>query len=285
MARRRKNRKAKIALIVIGIIIAASIISGAGIALKDLIILEVIIGVLVLGIATFILIWNLPVNKGKRGERKVAKTLEKYAEKYNGYVVNDVIIPSPNGGTSQIDHVLFCTLGVVVVETKNYSGRLYGTASQQYWTQVLAYGNTKNKMYNPLLQNKTHIYNLKQIIGGSIEFHSCVVVLRANLDYLDAYEKVFTLREFRDSLNNELKEQKYTEEQIKEAYEKLIEYKNNPIVSSKEHIQNIKDTQKDIEKNICPRCGGKLVLRTGKSGYQFYGCSNYPKCKFIKKTK
>ncbi|WP_080957333.1 topoisomerase DNA-binding C4 zinc finger domain-containing protein [Brachyspira hyodysenteriae] len=33
---------------------------------------------------------------------------------------------------------------------------------------------------------------------------------------------------------------------------------------------------------ICPRCKGKLILKEGKYG-QFYGCSNYPNCKFIMK--
>ena len=36
---------------------------------------------------------------------------------------------------------------------------------------------------------------------------------------------------------------------------------------------------------ICPRCGNKLVLRTAKrganQGNQFWGCSSYPKCKYI----
>jgi hypothetical protein len=36
------------------------------------------------------------------------------------------------------------------------------------------------------------------------------------------------------------------------------------------------------EKENCPDCGGKLVLRTGKYG-KFLGCSNYPKCKHTKK--
>jgi 5-methylcytosine-specific restriction endonuclease McrA len=31
----------------------------------------------------------------------------------------------------------------------------------------------------------------------------------------------------------------------------------------------------------CPKCGGELVLRHGKHG-DFYGCSNYPKCKFTR---
>lgn len=37
---------------------------------------------------------------------------------------------------------------------------------------------------------------------------------------------------------------------------------------------------------ICPKCGAALVLRRAKrganAGKQFYGCSNYPKCKYIK---
>lgn len=37
---------------------------------------------------------------------------------------------------------------------------------------------------------------------------------------------------------------------------------------------------------ICERCGAKLVLRTAtrgaNAGNQFYGCSNYPHCKYIK---
>lgn len=30
----------------------------------------------------------------------------------------------------------------------------------------------------------------------------------------------------------------------------------------------------------CPECGNDIVERFGKKG-KFYGCSNYPKCKFI----
>ncbi|WP_240675952.1 topoisomerase DNA-binding C4 zinc finger domain-containing protein [Ammoniphilus sp. CFH 90114] len=32
---------------------------------------------------------------------------------------------------------------------------------------------------------------------------------------------------------------------------------------------------------ICPRCEGELLERTGKHG-SFYGCSNYPKCRYTK---
>lgn len=36
---------------------------------------------------------------------------------------------------------------------------------------------------------------------------------------------------------------------------------------------------------VCPQCKGQLVLRTAKrgayAGNQFYGCSNYPNCRYI----
>ena len=38
-------------------------------------------------------------------------------------------------------------------------------------------------------------------------------------------------------------------------------------------------------KIICPVCGGELVLRTARrganAGKQFYGCSGFPKCRYI----
>ncbi len=37
---------------------------------------------------------------------------------------------------------------------------------------------------------------------------------------------------------------------------------------------------------ICPKCGANLILRTAKkgsnAGNQFWGCNNFPKCRFIK---
>lgn len=64
----------------------------------------------------------------------------------------------------------------------------------------------------------------------------------------------------------------------------------------KKHVQDIVDAHSDDKmtvnisdgegETICPKCGGRLVLRMSKSGAyagsQFWGCSNYPKCRYIK---
>lgn len=34
-----------------------------------------------------------------------------------------------------------------------------------------------------------------------------------------------------------------------------------------------------VKKDVCPKCGDKLVKRHGKYG-DFIGCSNYPKCRY-----
>lgn len=55
---------------------------------------------------------------------------------------------------------------------------------------------------------------------------------------------------------------------------KLIEY----IYFAKKE----KDVLEKPELEKCPKCNGCLVKRKGKFG-EFYGCSNYPKCRFTKK--
>ena len=52
---------------------------------------------------------------------------------------------------------------------------------------------------------------------------------------------------------------------------------------SKRHITN-KTTNNENWSDYCLNCGGKLVKRTGPYG-QFWGCSNYPKCKFVNKKR
>lgn len=65
--------------------------------------------------------------------------------------------------------------------------------------------------------------------------------------------------------------------------------KSNNIVDRrirKQHVKNIYtkiNYNKELENNmICPRCGNELVERNGKYG-KFIGCSNFPKCRYIKK--
>jgi len=70
---------------------------------------------------------------------------------------------------------------------------------------------------------------------------------------------------------------KFTLEAIKFAEDKPIE-----LVDQFKLIKYIKMAGEDEEKK-CPKCGGLLLKKSGKYG-EFYGCANYPKCDFIKKS-
>jgi hypothetical protein len=57
--------------------------------------------------------------------------------------------------------------------------------------------------------------------------------------------------------------------------------------ASLEHKEQVKSYNRELEKmkeeKICPYCKTELVLRKGKYG-SFYGCKNYPKCKYTLKA-
>lgn len=234
----------------------------------------------IVGFSILFFILSLPSVRGKIGESKVSKRLDKLAKKYGGYVIDDVIIPGENDKTSQIDHIYLCKYGLYVVETKNYSGRIYGNDKQREWTQVLAYGNTKNKLYNPVMQNQTHIYRLLQLLKVRVNAISVIVFVRGNVDYIES-DYVFDLHGLKHLLDDA--RPCIDDATVERIFNTIMEYKLNPAKTNKEHVQEIKQMQKDLKQNICPRCGGELVLRQSRTGSMFYGCSNYPKCKFIKK--
>lgn len=63
---------------------------------------------------------------------------------------------------------------------------------------------------------------------------------------------------------------------------KLLNSKNvDSKETRKEHLKEIHVEQNQILAGICPRCGGRLVVRHGRYG-DFMGCSNYPKCRYTR---
>lgn len=124
--------------------------------------------------------------KGSRGESAVARHLE-----YNSvslcHVINDVIITdSSNKHSNQIDHIVVNNRGVIVIETKNYQGRIYGSEHDTYWTQVLAYGKSKHKFYNPVKQNEAHAAKIRRYLNYAVPVYPLVVFVQNNTQYIRA---------------------------------------------------------------------------------------------------
>lgn len=218
--------------------------------------------------------------RGREGENYIRSILADIAERFGGRVINDYITQGQRISV-QIDHIFINENGVFVLETKNYSGYIYGTENQDHWTQVLAHGRVKQRINNPVKQNSGHIYAVRKIIGKNFPIVGAVVMVQSNVQNIKA-QNVLCPEWLPSFLTARRSEVKLTEEEQLEAYEKLSQARIMDLNIDEKHIQEVREMVYGVENNLtCPRCGGNLVLRQGK--YKaFYGCSNYPKCKFTK---
>ena len=100
--------------------------------------------------------------KGWIGELKTGFNLWAGLDKNLYRRFHDIIIPSSHG-TTQIDHILVSPFGIFVVETENYKVRVYGSAGQSTWTQVIY--KSKYKFQNILRQTLRRKKILSKCLG------------------------------------------------------------------------------------------------------------------------
>ena len=260
---------------------------------------------------------------GKKGEDYISDELSKL-QKYgiDGSILKNIYIPKDNSDTTEIDVVFITTKGAFVIESKNYSGWIFGNEDSQYWTVTLP-NKIKNKFYNPVKQNRTHIKWLEKYLQMNIPMYSLIVFsdrcefkkLQCHCPNLSVIHRKYMGQEIRrvmDGAPNVL-----SLEQIERIYGLLQPLTNADKATKEHHIERIKqkyvrndigyipvnvsyeqsqiktETLHSIEKNdnelVCPKCGSPLVLRKAKRGTKagddFYGCSNYPKCRYSQSLK
>ena len=249
--------------------------------------------------------WNLQFDKGSQGEYLVWDSLQQLPG-YKKFLFN-CYLPKSNGETTEIDLILLHESGIYVFESKNYSGWIFGTETQQYWVQSLPgrYGQAyKVKFFNPIIQNNVHLKWLGRYLNIDPRFfHSCIVFgdecTLKDITLTSGQHCVINRSYILSTLNAQiqLSGPQLTSEQIDALYLKLFPLTQIDEVQKLIHIQevqakketanapNISHPQQE-HPGICPLCGGQLVLRTAtrgvNAGNKFWGCSNYPKCRYIK---
>ena len=246
---------------------------------------------------------------GKRGEKlteRELKLVSLFGRK--GKTLRNIYLPKENGETSEIDLVYITQKGIFVFESKNYSGWVFGDEDSRYWTVTLP-NRQKNRLYNPIMQNRTHIKWLGKLVGPDIPLFSIIVfsercelkqvtVKSSDVKVIRRDRTYAAVRSIWDAAPDAV-----TEERITALYELLKPLTEVGKDTKAAHIDRIKATyqdgkrrfeterpskegpaQTDGTEKLCPRCGKKLVLRTAKSGAnagtQFWGCSGYPVCKY-----
>ena len=280
---------------------------------------------------------------GRFGEFLTYRYLRKHEKEGANFLFN-LYIPKGEDGTTEIDVLMISPKGLFVIESKNYSGWIFGSEHQPKWYQTLPQGRGKSHkeaFYNPIMQNKTHIKHLKAMLGESIPMHSIITfsdrctlknveIKSSDIHVINRNEVVGVVASIASSQPDIL-----TASQIQEIHDQLYPYTQTDDAVKQKHIERIEqvihsdpdestvtaapvstlqqtpaevpsvqetsaaipttqETPAEVTDTLpepkavpphCPKCGAELVLRTAKkgsnAGNQFYGCSNFPKCRYI----
>jgi DNA-binding Xre family transcriptional regulator len=196
--------------------------------------------IIVLAVIAFIL--QLPPVKGYFGELTV-RILLKFLDKEKYRVINDVLIPTSSDKTAQIDHIVVSIYGIFVIETKNYSGWIFGDETSQYWTQVIY--KTKNRFYNPILQNKGHIKALQNLLKDYPHVkYIPIVVFTSKADFkklnvtshvIYSLQLLKTIKKYKDE-NIEL-------DDLEKICKTILAANNTDRIARKEHVARIKEVK------------------------------------------
>ena len=259
------------------------------------------VGIILIVLVVAFIVWqairNTPEHKGKEGELHVHNILAQLPEDYT--ILDDVVLKTGNG-TTQIDHVVVSRYGVFAIETKNYRGDIYGNDDRQQWTQVIVTDVTymkkwyktytyvtKNRFYNPVKQSVSHANAIKRTLGAWPNLKVVPIVVFAGSAVL---KNVTTQHHvvYDDQLLATIRSYSYpclSDADVAQVVNRLTQQNVRDQVYDRTHVSNVyaakRNTDIKIASGIFPQCSGTLVLRHSRYG-NFYGCSNYPRCKFTK---
>ena len=209
-------------------------------------------------------------------------------------VLHDVLIDGTDQYKSQIDLLIIGNKGIYVVEMKMYTeARIYGDMQKAKWYY---YNHGKKfEIYSPVKQNQKHVEYLKAFLSNFGEVPCFSIITMVCEDFKISGEKLentivcnslpameralYRISEDKQEIWDDAKKQEIF------AYIQLNQHTGK--AAREEHKENVIAYKSNMEKmsqqRICPNCKTKLVLRNGKYG-TFYGCPNYPKCKYTMKT-
>ena len=216
--------------------------------------------VLAIALKIFLLWWNSPKQKGMRGEKTVAGRLRRgLPDEYR--ILNDVYLPLPDGTTTQIDHIVVSQYGVFVVETKTYSGWIFGDENSKEWTQAIY--RKKSRFQNPMRQNYKHICALADNLGIEKSYFIGVVAFTGGCTFkTEMPDGVVYSRRAADYIRSH-NTPMIKPNQLDELVSAIAEWQGT--LSEKQidgHVANLQKRHSAVREGDaprCPYCGGKFT--------------------------
>ncbi|AEB30149.1 NERD domain-containing protein [Carnobacterium sp. 17-4] len=190
--------------------------------------------------------WQTFFNKGNMGEYNIYRTLEKI--KGTKLILTNLYIPKEDGSTTEIDLVMFTNFGIFVIESKNYSGWIFGDEKYRNWTQTFP-NKKKFKFFNPIWQNKGHVKALKEVLDITDESLMQSYIIFSNncelkkITVTSPNVSVMKRNQMRNRLKRDLRNTapKLTSEDIKAHFQVLKPFMHADDKTKQLHIETIQE--------------------------------------------
>lgn len=177
------------------------------------------------------------LNTGYFGEGLTFMELEKLS--VFSKVLTNLYLPTEDG-TTEIDLVYITSSGIYAIESKNYSGWIYGNEKHKNWTSVIY--KKKYPFFNPIWQNEKHVKYLEKALGGTKAKSIIVFSERCEFKKLSVGDNIVIKRnQLRNHIEKELENQIYSANKVQEFYQKLKVYANQDSETKKKHIEAIEE--------------------------------------------
>lgn len=230
-----------------------------------------------------------PDEKGPLGEYLIKYGLDNNLATTGYPTYTNLIVPGTDASanTAEIDVLLLTAKGIFVFESKNYAGWIFGSANQRQWTATLS-KTKRERFYNPVLQNRTHVRALAAYLGIPERAFRSYIVFSARCVFKevpdDTAEYCICQRPgLKSRLNADLRAREaiFSAERLGSLRARLdLLAAASSEDAREEHVEQVQAALR-----TCPVCGNPLVERHRKSdGGTFIGCSGYPKCRYTRNS-
>lgn len=184
--------------------------------------------------------WKVRFNTGLYGEYRIVNELQKIPGIHKTLV--NLYIPKAKGeGLTEIDILFIHESGIYVIESKNYSGWIYGRERDYKWTQVFKNGK-KFKFYNPVKQNRTHVNALQKLLSNlPTEIFSSLIIFsdRCTLKSVEVTSQNVQVIKRKNLLSRYKNSTSSNRIPVYTIYTKLQKYTNVSDQVKNEHIKQI----------------------------------------------
>lgn len=167
--------------------------------------------------------------------------------------LHDVILPNGQGGLTQIDHLLLTAEGILVVETKSFTERIFGRQKESHWTQC--FGRKSYKIANPLRQNYGHIQAVKELVGSAVPIEGVVVIAGSAKFPKGRPEGVVSRHELRRKLRANQAERDLLDVWMV-AWKRIVSEARTDVATRKEHRAQLRNR---FQRDVRPRLGLAMI--------------------------